>query len=460
VKDREQRGATRANQPDDTDLLLHGATVVTMDPERRVFRDGAIAIRDGAIADLGCSATLLSRWPGVRTINLRGLVATPGLINSHIHLTGDGLFPGLEPDDSPRGDHLVKWILPPYEYSTPEEERAAARFLVLQMLRQGTTAFIEAGTCRYPAAVLDGLADLAVRGAIGAWAGDRWPQPGVFDTTTDQAIRQVHDSLALKAARVEVWPDVLGTAICSDELYQAASQLAREFDRHWTFHMSPEPSDGGAYRRRTGRDPLVHLEALGVLDHRCVVAHAIHISDEEVETLNRTGATVAFSPGSALHLSSGVTSVGRHPDLARVALGTDALNASNHVDLLRSADLACGIYSDARKDRSILTAERSLEWLMLGGAGALGWADHIGSREPGKRADIAVFDTGSPVYNVANALVHGSARAVHVFIEGEQVLQDGHVKGEDEILSEAIEAGQRVGQRAGLPLSTGWPLLD
>lgn len=445
-----------AGQPQRADLLLHSATVVTMDSERRVLSDGAVVIRDGVIAEVGHSGSLLMKWQAARSINLKGRVATPGLINSHIHLTGDGLFPGIEPDDSSREGHMAKWILPPYEHSTAEDERAAARFVVLQMLQQGTTAFIEAGTCRYPAAVLDGLADLGVRGSIGAWAGDRWPQPGFFASTTDQAIRQVQDALALKTNRVEVWPNVLGTAICSDELYQAAGNLARERNCHWTFHMSPEPGDGVAYRQRTGRDPLLHLEALGVLNDRCVVAHAIHISDGEVEALNRSGATVVFSPGSAMRLSSGVTSVGRHPDLSRMAMGTDALNASNHVDLLRSADLACAIYADARKDRSVLTAERSLEWLICGGAGALGWTDQTGSLEKGKRADISVFDVVAPVYNIANALVHGSARAVHAFIEGQQILNDGHVQGEEEIIADAVKAGRRVANRAGLPLSTGW----
>ena len=449
-----------ATEPKHADLLLYGATVVTMDHERRVFRDGAIAIRDGIITDIGGSQSLREKWKTACTIRLDGLVATPGLVNSHIHLTGDAIFPGIEPDNSPRETHLQDWILPPYEHSTPEDERAAARFVVLQMLCQGTTAFIEAGTCLYPADVLDGLNEMGVRGSIGTWAGDRWPAPGFFDQTTDEAIGRLQEVMALKSELIEVWPSVLGTAICSDELYMTAGQLAREFNRHWTFHMSPEPSDGVAYRQRTGRDPLVHLEEIGALDERCVVAHGIHISDAEVETLNRTGATVAFSPGSAVHLSSGVTSVGRHPDLAHVSLGTDALNASNHVDLLRAADMACGIYADARRDRSQVTAERSLEWLIAGGAYALGWADQNGSLEAGKRADISVFDVGEPVYNVANALVHGSVRARHVFIDGKQVLNDGHVKGEEEIVSEVIKAGKRVADRAGLPRWTGWATLN
>ncbi|MBA2526274.1 MAG: amidohydrolase family protein [Pyrinomonadaceae bacterium] len=453
-----QSGAS-SRRRDAAELLLHGGIVVTMDAKRRVFRDGAIAVREGAIVDIGSSASLLARWTSSSKIDLSGFVATPGLINSHIHITGDQLLPGLRPDDSVPSEHLTKWGLPAYQHSRPEDDRAAARFVALQMLRQGSTGFIEAGTCRHPAAVLDGLADMGIRGSIGTWAGDRWPEPGFFSMTTDQALRRIHDALALPQERVQVWPDVLGTAICSDDLYQGAARLAREFNRHWTFHMSPSPSDITAYRARTGRDPLVQLDHLGVLDDRCVVGHAIHISDAEVAALNRSGATVVFSPHSALRLSSGVTVVGRHPDLKRMALGTDALS-SNHVNILNAAALACNIYAEARKSYATVTAERALEWLIPGGANALGWLDRTGTLEVGKWADIAVFDVGVPVYNVANALVHSSPRAVHVFIEGKQVVHDGHVKGEQAIHKDAVEAARRVAQRSGLPLATGWPLLD
>src|SRR5262245_54031819 len=172
----------------EADLLLLGAIVVTMDPKRRVFRNGAIAIKGGSITEVGSSVALLSRWQAARRIDLSGLIATPGLINAHIHLTGDNLFPGLEPDDSSLASHMAKWVLPPYEHSRPEDERAAARFVALQMLRQGTTAFIEAATCRFPEAVLNGLGDMGIRGSIGVWAGDLWPDSGVLATATDQAI--------------------------------------------------------------------------------------------------------------------------------------------------------------------------------------------------------------------------------------------------------------------------------
>jgi cytosine/adenosine deaminase-related metal-dependent hydrolase len=445
----------------DAEFVLEHGLVVTMDPHRRVFADGALAIRDGAIVDVGPSASLGQRWTAANRLDLAGNVVLPGLVNAHVHLTGLDLFPGLEPADSPVADHLHDWALPAHEYAAPEDERATARFLGLQMLKQGVTAFIEAGTIRYPEAVLDGLADLRLRGSIGTWTWDRWTQPAVFSTTTDAAIRRMDAALDLTppGARVQVWPTLIGHTSCSDELWQAAAEAARARDSHWSFHMSPGINDGDYYRRATGRDPLVHLDELGVLDERAVVAHAIHVSDAEIDALNRSGATVAFSPASSLHHASGVTHAGRHPRMRHVALGTDS---PHRLPLLHAAGLVCSLYGDMHRDRSAVLPERALEWLTLAGARALGAADRIGSLEVGKRADVAVFEVTRPLYNVANALVHHATtgRAVHVFIDGERVLSHGHVSGEDTILADAAEAGQHLAQRAGFPARTGWPLIE
>jgi len=140
-------------------------------------------------------------------------------------------------------------------------------------------------------------------------------------------------------------------------------------------------------------------------------------------------------------------------------LGTDS---PHRLPLLHAAGLVCGLYGDMRRDRSSLLPERALEWLTLAGARALGGADRIGSLEVGKRADLAVFEVTRPLYNVASALVHHATtgRAVHVFIDGEHLVKHGHVEGEDAILAEAEQAGQRLAQRAGFPARTGWPLIE
>ena len=443
------------------DLLLEHGVVVTMDPQRRVFANGAIATRAGAIVDVGPAAALSQRWTAVDRVDLKGNVALPGLVNAHVHLTGLDLFPGLEPADSPVADHLANWALPSHAFATPDDERATARFLGLQMLKQGITAFVEAGTIRFPEAVLDGLADLRLRGSIGTWTWDRWTEPAAFSTTTEQAIRRMEAALDLTppGARIQVWPTLIGHNSCSDELWQAAAAAARARDSHWSFHMSPGTGDGDHYRRTTGRDPLVHLNELGVLDQRAVVAHAIHVSDAEIDALNRSGATVAFCPASSLQHASGVTHAGRHSEMRHVALGTDS---PHRLPLLHAAGLVCSLYGDMRRDRSSLLPERALEWLTLAGAHALGGADRIGSLEVGKRADLAVFEVTRPLYNVANALVHHATtgRAVHVFVDGEHLVNHGHVEGEDAILAEAEQAGQQLARRAGFPARTGWPLIE
>jgi len=259
--------------------------------------------------------------------------------------------------------------------------------------------------------------------------------------------------------RIQVWPTLIGHNSCSDELWLAAASAARARDCHWSFHMSPGTNDGDAYRQTTGRDPLVHLDQLGVLDDRAVVAHAIHVSDAEIDALNRSGASVAFCPASSLHHASGVTHAGRHPQMRHVALGTDS---PHRLPLLHIAGLVCSLYGDMQRDRSTVLPERALEWLTLAGARALGATTHIGSLEIGKRADLAVFEVTRPLYNVANALVHHATtgRAVHVFIDGEHVVRHGHLKGEDAILAEAEHAGRRLAQSAGFPQMTGWALSE
>jgi cytosine/adenosine deaminase-related metal-dependent hydrolase len=443
------------------DLLVHGGVVVSMDAKRRVWADGAVAVRDGAIVDIGPGQGVRGRWQAAHQVDVHGLVVMPGLVNAHVHITGLDLMPGLEPADSPRAQHLERWAIPSHVVNTPEDERVTARFLALAMLRQGITSFIEAGTIRYPEAVLEGLVDLHLRGAIGTWTWDRWANPPEFATSTDQALERMCAALELapRSARIVVWPTLIGHTSCSDELFQAAAAEARARDCHWSFHMSPGTNDGDVYRSATGRDPLVHLEALGVLDERAIVTHALYVSDAEIAALNNSGARVAFCPAGNLHLASGLSHTARHTEMQRVALGTDS---PHNLPLLHAAGLASNLFGDMHGDRAALPPERALEWLTLAGAEALGMADQIGSLEVGKRADLAVFEVTQPIYNIANALVHHPAtgRAVHVFIDGQHVVREGHVHGEDSIVAEAAQAGQRVARASGLPHRTGWPLID
>jgi 5-methylthioadenosine/S-adenosylhomocysteine deaminase len=443
------------------DLVVHGGPLVTMDARRRVFADGAVVAHDGVIVDVGPAQAILERWQPARQLDVHGLVMMPGLVNAHVHMTGLDLMPGIEPADSPRETHLQQWAIPSHVVCTPDDERTTARYLALSLLKQGITAFIDAGTNRFPDAVLDGLRDMRLRGAIGTWTWDLWRDPPEFSSTTDQAIRRMCEAMDLTPpdARVRVWPIVVGHTSCSDELWTAAAAEARRRKSNWSFHMSPGTNDGDYHRQRFGCDPLVHLNDLGVLDERAIVTHALYVSDAEIDVLNRTGASVAFCPAGSLHLASGLSRAGRHLEMRRVALGTDS---PHNLPLLHAAGLACSLYGDMCLNRGALMPEQALEWMTLAGVDALGAAHEIGSLEVGKKADIAVFEVSQPIYNIANALIHHptTGRAVHVFIDGVQVVCDGHVDGEEAIVAAAVEAGRAVAKRAGWPARTGWPLIE
>src|SRR5581483_11255433 len=120
------------------------------------------------------------------------------------------------------------------------------------------------------------------------WTWDRWDNPPEFRSTTDEALERMHNALELAKAdaRVTMWPTLVGHTSASDELWRAAAAAARARNTHWSFHMSPGRNDGEGFRHKTGEDPLIHLDRLAVLDERAVVAHAIHISEAELQVIN------------------------------------------------------------------------------------------------------------------------------------------------------------------------------
>ncbi len=438
------------------DLLVTAVRVVTMDDARTVWADGAVAVRDGVVAEVGPRAEVEQRWDARERVDGGDGVLLPGLINAHVHLTGPTLFPGAEPAAAPLGEHFGVWVLPPHVASEAADEVAAARLSVVGMLRTGTTAFLEAGVLRHPDAVARALAPMGVRGALGAWVSDRWPGPlGQRDAAS--AVSVLHEAGG-RAAGLLRWPSVVGHDGCSDEVLVAAAATARERGTGWTLHLSAGPQDRAHFLQTRGAAPLVHLERIGVLDERCVIGHGTHLDDDEVAVLHRTGATVAHCPGAALRLCLGLAEAGRHPELPHVALGTDTPNTSNHSDVLRAAATSCDAYGAARGDRGAVTAERALEWATLGGARALGLAGTIGTLTPGARADLVLADCGPLVPHVANALVHGAPRVRHVWVDGRQLVRDGAVEGEQQIRADAVAAAARVRARSGLPATTGWPV--
>ena len=161
--------------PENVDTLITGSVIVTMDEERRIIRDGALAIRRDRIAAVGNRADVEDKVVAASVIDGSRFVITPGFIDAHIHITGDPLTRCYVPDDidDEFGDTLRRWVIPRYLAHTPDDERLSARLAAVEMLRAGTTCFLEAGTVRYLDEVVEGLDQAGIRARVGAWVEGR-----------------------------------------------------------------------------------------------------------------------------------------------------------------------------------------------------------------------------------------------------------------------------------------------
>ncbi|HEX7095942.1 MAG TPA: amidohydrolase family protein [Acidimicrobiales bacterium] len=457
------------------DLLVKGWYVVTMNETRDVIHQGAVAVKDDRIVAVGKASDLEARFDAARSIGGPRFVVTPGMVNTHIHITGEPLTRGYVPDDTPFVENVFQWLTPLYSVYQPDEERTSAQLAAVEMLRSGTTTFLEAGTIRFLDDVVDGLVEAGIRGRVGRWIWDLPPVPEVYKQTTDEAIRNLTEQLERHAShaggRIDTWPIVVGHTTCSDPLWRAAASLARERGTGMSFHMSPATMDPDGFIAEFGQRPMVHLAELGVLDTQPVMTHCVHVDDAEIALMAEHGAHVSHCPTTALKVSYGVTQIGKFPEMVQrginVAIGTDGNNASNYSDLMRATYLVAGLFKDARTDPQMFPAEVAYEMATLGGARAMRLDDRIGSLEPGKKADLVLHDTDRPEWrpllNVVNQLVWSAdGRGVHtVLVDGRVVVEDGHCTtiDEEKLWADAQRMGEAITARSGLPDKAKWPVL-
>ena len=457
------------------DLLVDGWYVVTMNPSRDIIRNGSVAIHGDRIVAVGKTADLELRYAATQRLGGDRFVITPGMINSHIHITGEPITRGYVPDDSPFEENVFRWLCTLYAEARGDEERVSAQLAAAEMLRSGTTCFLEAGTINYLDEVVDALVDTGIRGRVGKWVWDLPPEPVVYRQDTDQAIRNLQRQLETYAAgpddRIGAWSNLVGHTTCSDPLWKAAKALADEHGTGMGFHMSPAKSDPEGFIAEFGQRPMVHLAELGVLDSKSAITHCVHVDDNEMAIMAEAGVNVAHCPTTALKVSYGVTQVGKFPEMVQaginVSIGTDGNNASNYSDLMRATYLVAGLFKDARTDPQMFPAEKAYEMATLGGAQTLGLAEHIGSLEPGKKADLVLHDTDRPEWrpllNVVNQLVWSAdGGGVHtVVVDGEVVVEDGRCTKIDEakLWSDAQRMGEAIASRSGLPDEAKFPTL-
>lgn len=438
------------------DLVVRNGTVVTMDRERRVIADGAVAIDRGAIVAVGPAAEISTSWPARRTLDAQGGIVIPGLVNTHGHAPMV-LFRGIA-DDLRLMDWLQKFIFPAEKRNvTAPFVRTGTRLAALEMIRSGTTTFADMYYFE------DEVAEAAREAGLRAVAGETligFPAP---DNPTTK------DTLAYTERFLERWKgDPLVTAavaphstyLTSPETIQAARALADRYGAPLLIHLSESADEQKQVRERYGKTPTEHLRDLGFLRRGVVGAHGVWLTPADRAILKQADVGVAHCPQSNMKISSGTAPVADMlKEGLRLGLGTDGAASNNDLDMFEEMLTAALLSKHVTGDPTTAPATAVLEMATLGGARALGMEDRIGSLEKGKRADLVVVGLDQPrlqpVYDPVSHLVYAAkgADVRQVVVEGRVLLDGGRVTSLDEaaVLKEAARLRDQVRRSLATP---------
>jgi 5-methylthioadenosine/S-adenosylhomocysteine deaminase len=446
--------------------------VVTVDRERRIIQDGSILVEDGKVSRVGKAAALASARAD-RVIDARHMLVTPGFVNGHMHISYGHAVRGIFPDNlaSPLA-HVFKLQMA----MTEEEEHATTLLGLVELLKSGTVCFVDPGSTKFPDACLQAYDDAGIRVIIGECVSDQEAPFPLPRYATNEAVNRTAAFLGKWQGRldgrIKAWAMPFSPETCSADLLRAVKEVADEQQTFLTLHHGSGPQVRKDYQTRHGKTPTEYLESIGVLGPNVVLAHSLGVDDAEIDCLARTGTNVAMCPVTAAKGGRGVAEHGRMPELlakgVKVALGCDSPNNSNHLDIVRAMNMAAIQYKDARQDTRMIPAEAALEMATLVGAQALGVDGEIGSIEPGKKADLVLFDTQRPewqsLFNPINNLVYNAdGRSVHTVIIDGRVVVDTYRQtfvDEPQLFAKVQEIGEKLQTRTGTTFPRSrWPIL-
>jgi 5-methylthioadenosine/S-adenosylhomocysteine deaminase len=419
---------TNAEQSDAAvDVVLRADWVLTVDASDTVIVDGAVLVGEGRILGVGPAEAVLAANPSAPVRHLRGHALLPGLVNAHTHLAMT-MFRGVA-DDLSLEAFLARLLPTEGEVLSAERVRTATLAAAVESLCAGTTTALD---MYY---FVDEALDAARSVGMGLAAGP------VFLDAAASAAEPIERWIEHAGHWLEQhpagpgWRPVLNPHATYTVTPHHLGQIAELAAHHGAvvhIHASETEAEVESVLGAHGRRPVEHLEELGLLRPLTVLAHAVHLTDAEIERIASTGTAVAHCPASNLKLASGIARV---PDLlsagATVGLGTDGPASSNDLDLFSAMRLAALVHKAVAADPTTLPASQVLRMATVHGARALGLEAEIGSIEAGKRADLVAVDLDrahtQPVYDPASTLVYAAGRGDvrHVWTGGRQVVEDG-----------------------------------
>ncbi len=376
----------------DFDMVIHNGTILTMNDDYEIIKNGILGIKKGEIKFTGSKEN--SPVPSAGTyINAKGGIIMPGLVNGHTHLPMT-LFRGLA-DDLPLETWLNKHIFPAEaKHINPENVYYGSLLACAELIASGTTSICDGYF--FEDYVGKAVKQAGLRAVIGQGVID-FPAPGVPDPGHNIKTAWVFVE-KWKNKNPFITPSVFchSPYTCSARTLKKAKALANEHGVRFQIHVAETKQEKKQTQAKHGMSPVAWLDSLGILDELTILVHAVWIDDNDIEIIARQKCSVIHNPESNMKLASGISPVPRILKAGiKTGLGTDGCASNNDLDLFCEMDTAAKLHKVANHNPEIMDAKTVLKMATIEGAKAIG-LDHItGSLETGKQADIIILDTKS-----------------------------------------------------------------
>jgi len=411
-------------------------------------------------------------------IDAKNMIVMPGLIDTHTHLA-QALIRGCA-DDVSLVDWLKKYVWVLQGNFTKDDGRISAELCMAEMIRTGTTSFVECMIhTRYG---FDGIAQAVeqagMRAALSKIIMDSTGYadspdimyPGMVEDAeaclieTDEMYKRWHGKAD---GRIQVWYGLRSLGAVTPALFKDVARKTREKRTRMTMHLGEVVDDVRYVKENFDTNLTTFAREHDLLGPDMVFAHGIHFEDKELQVLADSKSNISHCPSSNMKLASGFAKIPQMLDLGvPVSLGCDGGPSNNTYDMVREMRLAALIHKSHANDPLVVTAEQAIEMATLGGAVAMGIDKKVGSLEPGKLADVILIDLQglslTPASNpVSNLVYSGSGDAVDtVIVNGRILMQDKRLltMDEEKIKKKSIEHAANLLERSGVDISPKWPI--
>jgi len=388
------------------DILIKNALIVTIDKDERIFDNGSIIISGNKIVAIG-DAGIEQDYSPVKTIDAKGNIVMPGLINSHTHIAMT-IFRGMA-DDMPLQKWLNEFIFPAEaKFLNAKNIKIGAELAIYEMIRFGTTCFADMYYFEDEIARICeriGIRCLLSEGILDFPVPNNPTPQSALDFTERQIEKYKHSQ------RINFAFGPHSPYTCSEEWLKKGRELANKHNVPYHIHLSETSHEYENCIETKGVTPLQNLDKMGCLDGKTIAAHCVYFSEEDVALMVKKNVSVVNNPQSNLKLVSGVAPV---PFMQKaggnVALGTDGAVSNNSLNMFTEMKVAALIHKLNHHDPTAGNAKDIVKMATINGARALSLEDITGSIEIGKCADIIIIDINQahaqPLYNVYSQIVY------------------------------------------------------